>query len=210
MKWRILFIITISIISLETAFNQEVYKLNIKQPAPLSITISESVSGTIGEVINLDTWFQVEGETSYSREWKFRAGSLMQTLDSPIYTITSDGVFYLTITNDNGCTIRDSITLNILTNIEDITFGHANRQLIKVYPNPNTGEFEIFISDCQPGYFIQIINSTGILILSKMLDCNNNEFQEKIKMPVIESGIYYLILKQANRLIYRQKVIILK
>jgi hypothetical protein len=208
-KKLIIFILAIAFLSSKTAFNQEAFKLSLKQLPPLAITISEAINATAGEVVNLDTLFQVEGSVPYSRIWKFRHGPLSQTIDNPIFTVTSDGVFYLTVINGNGCSVLDSIALNIITGIKDIPPDKENRQSIHVYPNPNAGTFDITISNGQPGSSVEIINSLGVRLLNKALDCNNNEYSGKIIMPDRKSGTYYLLVKKGKKIIYRQKVIIL-
>ena len=210
MKKLIIFILAFTFLSSKTAFNQEAFKLSLKQLPPLTMTISEAINATAGEVVNLDTLFHVEGGISYNRVWKFRHGPLLQTVDNPVFTVTSDGVFYLIVINESGCSVLDSITLNIITGIKDIPPDKDNRQSIHVYPNPNTGTFDITISDCKPGSSVEIINSLGVQLLNKTLDCNNNEYSGRIMMPAVESGTYYLLVKTGNKIIYRQKVIIFK
>ena len=209
MKKLILFTFTIALFSPKPAFSQQVFKLGLKQPPPLTITISEIINATVGEVINLDTYFSVEGVITYNREWKFWNGALLQTIDNPLFTVTSGGMFYLTVISEYKCTVLDSITLNVITDIEDINADKDNPQSIRVYPNPNGGTFDIIISDCQLGFSVEIINSLGVQLLNKPLDCNNNEYSGTIVMPDRKSGTYYLLVKNGNKTIYRQKVIIL-
>ena len=210
MKKLILCIMTIFILSLQPAFNQQAYKLIVKQPPALTITISDTINASTGDIVNLDTWFHVEGTVSYSRTWKFWDGSKLQTVDDPVYTIASKGVFYLALINEYGCSVLDSVILNLVTGIEEISSDENNPQSICVYPNPNTGTFDIFISDCKPGFSVDIINSLGVLFINKPLGCNNNQYSGKIQMPSGESGTYYLLVKKDNKIIFRQKVILLK
>jgi len=209
MKKFIVFILILAFISLKPALSQQAYKLTVKQPPALTITLSETINAAIGEVVNLDTYFNVEGDNSFIRQWKFRSGSQLQTIDNPLFKITGDGVFYLTVTNAYGCSVLDSIDLNVVTGIEDLQ-NRENPQSIRVYPNPNAGTFDITISDCQPGFSIEIINSLGVRFLTKPLECNNNEYSGKIMMPAGESGTYYLLVKRDSRILFKQKVIILK
>jgi hypothetical protein len=102
MKKIVLLTFTVFLISLTPGFTQNAYKVTVKQPPPLSITIPEEVNGTIGEIVNLDSWFHVEGSGSYSRIWKFSDGSLVHTIDNPVYTILGSGIFYLTVTSEHG------------------------------------------------------------------------------------------------------------
>ncbi len=210
MKKLIIFTLTIALFSLKAAFNQEVFKLTIIQPPPLTITISGAIDATEGEVVNLDTLFHVEGDISYVREWKFNDGVQLQTIDNPILTLTNNGVFYLTVIDENGCTVFDSIALNVATNIENMHSDQNNLQSIHIYPNPNSGTFDILISDCLPGCSVQIINSLGVQLLNRNLDCNNSEYLGTIILPTREPGMYFLLVKKDKKIIYKQKVIILK
>jgi len=61
MNKLIIFAFTIALFSPKPAFSQQAFKLGLKQPPPLTITISETINATVGEVVNLDTYFNVEG-----------------------------------------------------------------------------------------------------------------------------------------------------
>ena len=199
-----------TLLSLSSSFGQEVFKLTIKQPPPLTITISEGIDASKEEVVNLDTLFNVEGNISYAREWKFNDGVQLQTVDNPIVTLTTNGVFYLTIVDENGCTAIDSIALNVATDIKDIYSDQDNQASIHVFPNPNSGTFNILISDCLPGYSAQVLNSLGVQLLNRDLNCNNNDYRETIILPRNEPGMYFLLIKKDKRIVYTKKVIILK
>jgi hypothetical protein len=205
-KKFLIFILIIALYSFKPAYNQQVYKLTVRQH--LTITIPKVITAPAGEVVNLDTLYHIEGDISYDREWQFWNGALLQKVDNPIFTLTKDGVFYLTIIDENGCIAIDSIAMDIIMGIKNIYADKDNRHSIHVFPNPNTGTFYISISDCLPGYSVQIINSLGVQFLDKTLDCNNNEYSGTIMMPDKKSGIYYLLVKKGNEIIYRQKVII--
>jgi hypothetical protein len=95
-KKILIFTLTIALFSLKTSFNQQVHKLSIKQPPPLTIIISEAINATVDEIVNLDAWFHVEEDISCNWELKFRDGSLFHTIDNPLFTITRSGDSYLT------------------------------------------------------------------------------------------------------------------
>ncbi len=208
MKKLIFLAFSIALLNVAPAFNQEVFKIAVVQPPLLSLTISGPLSVDEGVEINLDTLFQVVGEISYLREWKFNDGVQILSIANPILTLNENGVFHLTIIDENGCTYLDSIALNIITDIGEIL--PDNPLNIQVYPNPNKGSFEVLIPDCLPGYSICVINSIGVQVLNKNLECNNSEYLETIVIPLGESGLYYLLVKKDKIIIYKQKVIILK
>jgi hypothetical protein len=109
------------------------------------------------------------------------------------------------VTNEDGCTARDSIAFDVVAGIHSVL---DNQQSIRVYPNPNSGQFDVLVSDCQSGFSIQIINPLGVQLLNRVIDCNNNEYSGTIMMPARESGTYFLLVKKDNKIIYRKKVII--
>lgn len=209
MKRLFIVILVTALFGIETSFSQEVYQLSVIQPPLLSLTVSGPLSVDEGVEINLDTLFLVVGEISYVREWKFNDGVQIQSIDNPILTLTENGVFHLTIIDENGCTTIDSISLNVITGLEDLQSDQENLLNIQVYPNPNTGTFDILIPDCLPGYSIQILNSVGVQILNRNLECNTRDYNETIILPRKEPGMYYLLVKKNKKILYKQKVIIL-
>ena len=209
MKKTIIVALTILLFSFEAAYNQQVFKLSVAQAPPLILTLAEEINASLGEVINLDAWYTVEGGTSFSRVWEFRNGSLLQTIDNPLFTVDGEGVFYLTVMNENGCTASDSVALHIITGMDDIQAARNDPQSIRVFPNPNTGTFDITITGYQPGYSIEIMNSLGAPLIHRIPDPDKYQYSERISMPGRKPGIYYLLVKNGSKIIYRQKIIIL-
>lgn len=203
-------VLAINLFGLEIALSQEVFELKIVQPPRLSLTVSDTINASKGEVVDLDTLFHVEGDISYVREWNFNNGVQTQTIENPIYTIAENGVFYLTVIDENECTYLDSIALYIATGLNEFLTNKDNLHNIQVYPNPNSGTFDILISDCLPGFYVRVFNSLGIQFLDKYLDCNIGDHAEKIVLPNPESGIYFILVEKDSQIIYKQKVIILK
>lgn len=209
MKRILLFALIVALPGLKAAFSQEVFRLNINQPPPLIVTVSGSIDATVGETINLDTLFVVEGDVYYSREWKFWDGSLLESVDDPVITLTENGVLYLTVIDENSCTAVDSVSVNLATGIGPVFTDRDPGQPVRVFPNPNTGSFDIIISDCLPGYSIEIINPLGIRLLNMLLDCNNNEYSSTIMIPSGKPGIYFLLIRHNREIVYSQRVVIL-
>lgn len=210
MKNLLLFSLIFALFSFKSVTGQQVFKLNIKQPQLFMYNISKAISANEGEVINLDTLLHVEGDISYSQEWLFYDGIQTHSINTTLLTLTTNGVLYLTIIDENGCTTIDSVVVSVITDIGDIPFDPNNTQNIKVYPNPNDGTFKIHISDCLPGYSIQVINSLGIQLLNKNIECNNTGYLGTIIIPDKKPGIYFLLVKNDDKTIYKHKVIVHK
>lgn len=209
MRNLLIFFLIIALFCFKTAYGQQVFKLNIEQPLPFTYNICKVVSANEGEVINLDTLLHVEGDISYFYEWSFYDSVQTHAIDNSLLTLTTNGVLYLTIIDENGCTTIDSVVISVITDIGDIPLD-SYAQNIQVYPNPNSGTFEILVPKCLPGSSVQVINSLGVLLLNKNLECNNREYLGTIIIPDNESGIYFLLVKKDNKTIYRHKVIVCK
>jgi len=210
MKNLLLFSLIVALFSFKSATGQQVFKLNVDQPPPFTYSICDAIIANEGELINLDTLLHVEGDISYFPEWSFYDGIQTHSINNTLLTLTTNGVLYLTIIDENGCTNIDSVVVSVITDIGVIPFDLDNTQNVKLYPNPNDGSFTIHISDCLPGYSIQVINSLGIQILNKNLECNNTGYLGTIIIPNKEPGIYFLLLNNENKTLYKQKVIVYK
>jgi len=209
MKKAIIFAALITVFTIKPAFNQYAYKVNVKQPSPLIITSPVAINATAGEVIILNNLFDISGSSVYYQTWQFWDGTLLQEIYDTVFTIPGGGKFYLTITNEYGCTALDTIQVNILTGIKEIYHERNGTQKIRIYPNPNAGTFDIIIPDCQPGLSIEIINSLGTLVYLKRLDCNDNEYRATIDLPVVDSGTYLLLVREDEIITFKHKIIII-
>lgn len=206
----ITFFVIIALVGLKTAFNQEVFKLTIVQPSPLTITLTDSIVFDAGEKINLDTMIHVKGDISFASEWEFDDGLQLYTIENPLLTmeVNHTGTYYLKVVDENNCTAIDSIFIRVKSGTGEILSESDYLRSVRVYPNPNTGSFDILIPECLPDYTIQVINAIGLQILNKALDCNGNEYREIITLPAENPGIYFLLVKKGSQIVYRQKIIL--
>lgn len=208
MKRIILFSLVILFFTPGLVFPQELFTLTIDQPPVLILSISENIYTEQGVVIDLDTLYSVEGEISYVSEWKFFNGIETQVLDNPIVNITVEGIIYLSLIDENECTTMDSVAISFGNPTGEIPKQIDNLYRLEVYPNPNTGEFELVIPDCRPFYSIQVYNSLGIRIYSVHPDCQKGEHRELIVLPADMTGMYLLVVKRNRNIIYKQKIIV--
>ncbi len=75
---------------------------------------------------------------------------------------------------------------------------------IKIYPNPNAGEFQIETNKLTSGkYTVHVYNTLGILIETLTMDSTENS----IRLKDVSAGIYYIIFENDNN-IYRSSLII--
>lgn len=95
----------------------------------------------------------------------------------------------------NGCN-------SIISNNDDLlNTTTSNQNGFKIYPNPNSGLFNIeFNTNKSKKALLEIFNSNGQLILKKGIKETNNLFQERINLSDKPNGIYYLRINNNGRI----------
>jgi hypothetical protein len=109
--------------------------------------------------------------------------------------------YTVTGTDANGCkgTGTVQVKVNTCTGISEF----SNQNGLKIYPNPNNGEFTI---ESQVNINLELINELGQFVrLIKLSEVNNR----KINISELSNGIYFLIGKKDN-LKVKQKIIVTK
>ncbi|MCK4661576.1 MAG: T9SS type A sorting domain-containing protein [Bacteroidales bacterium] len=153
--------------------------MQVNQPPELTVNLGDDIVST--ENVTLDAG---EGFAFYL--WS--TDEITQTIE-----VTTSGLYSVTVTDANGCTASDEINVEINTGINDI----HNENLVKIIPNPNDGNFKLFIDynvDCT----IELYNSTGQLIFSDKYYNNKNGKSNLITCPDCKKGVYYLKLSGKN------------
>ena len=148
------------------------------------------------ETNDYDTVVLDAGDGFFSYIWS--TGETNQTIIP-----TAWRMYKVTVTDTYGCPASDSV--DVFTGIEEIDddFG-----LIQIYPNPNNGEFNIYIENNRSIEFsIQILNMHGQTVLSKNY-FDRNAILDKIDIKTFAKGIYTFRLISENSI--KTKKIILK
>lgn len=162
------------------------------QSAP-ALTISGATFACIGEARS----YQASGASTYS--WS-------NGLQSPSFTITTAvaGTLNYTVTgfSTNGCVSKLPLNINVskCTDEEELNYSGV---VLKVFPNPNTGEFEM---STQNPLELQLMDASGKLIGEFKLTSENNY---RIVVRDLKPGFYLLREKNASsQLAY--KIIVLE
>lgn len=73
---------------------------------------------------------------------------------------------------------------------------------LKIFPNPNSGEFKIFLSTNEiiGEGVIRIISLNAKVVYSEKINCFSNQFEKKLKLPLLPEGSYYLELSTSEQL----------
>ena len=158
---------------------------NIVTVSPLpNATVSPNVSIPIGQ----NTTLAASGGSMYS--WSPATGLSSTAGASVVASPTVTTTYTVTVTDANGCTDQAQVTVSVTP--VGIMESSANSIGINVYPNPNHGEFNIFIGgDPNATYQLTIENTLGQVVYSEK--AVSRQFMNKpVNISDMGSGIYFL------------------
>jgi hypothetical protein len=107
------------------------------------------------------------------------------------------GIYTLTVTNENGCENSTTLTVDILTDTDNISAAEFS-----IYPNPNNGEFIIKTENIKNPIKYEIYDLLGRFIKSDII----NSKTTKVELEAV-SGTYYVKVITENK-IFTCKLII--
>lgn len=102
------------------------------------------------------------------------------------------------VTDTNGCHNSSDVFDAILdaSNVKE----NAVFSNLKIYPNPNNGEFTFSGFLNLPGeYKLEIKNTLGQVIYSDLLQQQNGNINETVHLKNVGSGVYMLMIKANNQ-----------
>lgn len=178
--------------------------LPIKAPAHIYAGIIDSVWIEKNGALDLDTLFWVDGNQNFEHLWNGKNDG-SYTLSDHQVQIISDTVFYVLISNAEGCSFFDStsVLLKKPSGLNEMNVGMD----FKIHPNPNNGEFSIIIS----GRFSEITYEIFSVAGEKIAEGKLNSLSDgitSISHKNLSSGVYIIVFTSKNTVIDKQKLII--
>ena len=115
-----------------------------------------------------------------------------------IINVNSTGTYTVTVTDANNCIGGDTITVNITTGIAVNNIQNA----VKIYPNPNIGEFtlEINLADSRD-IELKIVNILGQQVYFEKLKQFEGTYLKQIDLSTYPTGVYNLQLISSEGII---------
>jgi len=139
------------------------------------------------------------GTAPYSYTWS--SGQTSSTI-----TGLCAGIYYVTITDNINCSITDSITILDTLGV-GISLNELNRG-VNVYPNPNTGQFNIEINSNKANGSLSIIlyRIDGQKVFSKEIENPSKNFSHSIDLSKYSKGMYFLRVVTDNEVMTRKVI----
>ncbi|MBK7871341.1 MAG: PKD domain-containing protein [Saprospiraceae bacterium] len=108
---------------------------------------------------------------------------------SPLHQYANSGSFTarLTVQNNCGNETKEIVVSNLTTRVSSFDISNS----IEIFPNPNTGEFIIKISNQENTKFnLNFYDQSGKLVFSKTLQKQSSKLEESLNLENLPSGQY--------------------
>ena len=128
--------------------------------------------------------------------WDFGDGNISEE-KNPIHTYTATGTYSVTMYANNDCG-QQSITKEIYVNVTAVI--ELPFTEVKLFPNPNTGEFVIDLKVETPGeYNVKVFNTIGKLFDDKKVFLKSGENTLKYNLDLLTNGLYIINISKDNK-----------
>jgi hypothetical protein len=174
------------------------YKLGFDLKVPLQYSLLDEVGACIGDTIDLDTCFTVNAERYAGHEWLTReTGSEEFITISNIQVVEGAAEYFLLLKDLDNCTYTDSIELYLKA---DCATGIRTNEFrgIKVYPNPNKGQFQVTLPDYPTRWKLKILDLNGNTLRQEEIHVRISSPSHKTLELDYAAGIYLLIIQDKN------------
>lgn len=161
------------------------YTCNVTNPE-LCSKLSNVISVTVNPLPAAPTITQfgntLQSSPGTQYQWYFE-GTIINGATSQTYNPSQQGNYQVMIWDENDCPSSLSASFAfVFTSIDEIADSNS---LVKVYPNPVSEILFIDPIGCQSGFFVQVLNSTGHIVIQE------NE-AHRLDVSKLNQGVYFL------------------
>jgi len=158
----------------------------VSQPTELVVSISDYWNDSTGTCSGGASAIAFGGSPGYVYSWSDPQATIGQDV-----TGLCEGVYYIVVTDTNGCQVQDSViiwnTLGIgVQNLENTVF---------IYPNPTSNILNVVLGENHSFIKIYVVDKNGKTVLNQ-IPGSGEEY--KISLVSLRSGVYRLILAEEN------------
>ncbi|MFM9053180.1 MAG: hypothetical protein ACKOKF_12865, partial [Bacteroidota bacterium] len=140
---------------------------------PITATLLQLPTVNIGADTSLILPYQLDAGAGFA-SYSWNTGETTQTIVANLY-----GSYSVTVVDQNGCSNSDTIALSGTVSIRGINYADGMR----LFPNPNSGYFTIWIPGNLPGDLsFEVFNMNGSTVSKGLLplDSSGNKYQLKL------------------------------
>jgi hypothetical protein len=147
-----------------------------------SCDITNSVNETNGQSNGSATVTATGGTSPYTYVWS-------NSQSTQIATNLTAGIYAVTVSDANGCTCGDQVTITNISGIDE----NWNNEHFTVYPNPTDGLINIkLVNFTEKDFSVEIYDITGNKVYSEQIVCSSNKFEKSIDLNNLSKGLYYM------------------
>jgi Secretion system C-terminal sorting domain len=145
--------------------------------------------------------FHSGGSGSYTVLWTPSLGLNDPALLSPTVTFvtpSAQGQYVMTVTDGNGCIVRDTVAIDFATGLKD---GHAWQLSLTLAPNPSNGTFELFLAG-QPSnepMLLRITDPMGRVVASVEEARFTGQLSRRFDLAHLHAGVYFLAVQTGQK-----------
>ena len=131
---------------------------------------------------------------------------------TPTITVDTAGAglgvqeYSVLVTDENSCTNGDTIAVEFLdcTGIHEIN----GLKQVTVFPNPNSGTFEVdIVSDRPLQLTMKIFNANGVKVFEKRNITVDGQYSGKISLDNAGAGVYYILLDNREGKVFKKVLV---
>ncbi len=166
------------------------FTYSVTEPEALSVNITESS-------YVLTSGIPLGGTAPFSYSWREQSNPFVSIGTSVTYIVANYGVYYVVVTDGNGCTVESNIFDNISTGAGQLSSGIA----LSIYPNPFREETTVDFGKQVKQASIKLVDVFGKLIEEyNVIDTDKHILKRENKA----SGIYFIEIEvEGIKLFYK-------
>lgn len=170
-----------------------------------SDSVNVIVNNAMPVDLGADTLICLETDSSYviNAGSGFSAYLWSDSTTGQTLTVNTGGIYSVTVTDSNGCTDNDSVTVSfqVCLGLNEITGDFS----VSVFPNPNKGIFTVEThNNASLPVKIEIFNVLGEKIYRSII---SGQKSSVIDLKNYGSGIYFMQLKMGEKIVMRRIVV---
>jgi hypothetical protein len=109
-----------------------------------------------------------------------------------VITVTSNGTYFVTVTDQNGCVTTDTVTIVFSLGVFN---PNGTTTTMSLYPNPSQGVFNLAIDNLEtPNLVVDVLDLNGKVVYSRVIGAVAGTVIEPFSLTDLRMGTYILRL----------------